>query len=202
MNGYYVEFHARERVAELQSEAAAMRRARSVPRRLAHPSETAGARQPGVGRLHRWRVRLIVASVFLVALAGLLARPAAAAGAATDRVADVDSVVAVAFPEDYPVASIMRMECAFVHRVQTPDGSARETQSCRLSDEPVMIPEFQGSPPDTALTYRGGACEWASDYWYAKTESTVYAESYRVVLTPSGMVHVTSAYPAEPLDCG
>ena len=29
-----------------------------------------------------------------------------------------------------------------------------------------------------------------------------YAESYRVVVTPSGKVHASSSYPAEVIDCG
>jgi hypothetical protein len=75
----------------------------------------------------------------------------AAAKASVDRIENVDSVLAVATPEDFPVASLMRAECAWVQRVELPDGSATESQACDLSDEPVMIPEFQGSPPNARL---------------------------------------------------
>jgi hypothetical protein len=43
-------------------------------------------------------------------------------------------------------------------------------------------------------------CEWMSEYWFAKTGATVFAESYRVVVTPAGKVHSTSTYSADPLD--
>jgi hypothetical protein len=120
---------------------------------------------------------------------------------AADRVEDVDIVVAVAMPADYPVGSVMRATCAFVERVEFPDGSARETEQCTLSDEPVMVPEYQGSPPAAAFRHSIGGCEWMSDYWYAKNETTVFASSARLVVTPAGTVHVTSTYPAEPLVC-
>jgi hypothetical protein len=121
--------------------------------------------------------------------------------AATDRVEGVDTVIFVAMPEDFPVGSVMRARCAFVQRVEFDDGSSRETQRCTLSDEPVMVPENQGSTPDTAFKHRSGPCEWISDYWFARNESTVYAESYRLVVTPAGAVYATSDYPAEPLVC-
>lgn len=121
--------------------------------------------------------------------------------AAADRIEDVDTVVIVAMPDDFPVGSVMRAECAFVQRVEFSDGSARETQQCTLSDEPVMIPENQGSPPATAFRHRTGPCEWMSDYWYAKDGTTVYASSSRLVVTPAGTVYATSTYPAEPLVC-
>ena len=66
----------------------------------------------------------------------------AAAEASVDRIENVDSVLAVAIPEDFPVGSLTRTECAWVQRVELPDGSATESQVCDLSDEPVMIPEF------------------------------------------------------------
>lgn len=146
--------------------------------------------------------KLPVAIITTAGLLGLVGvRPAAAEEADTDRIENVDTVVIVALPDDFPVGSIMRAECAFVVRVQFPDGSARETQQCTLSDEPVMIPENQGVAPDTAFHHSTGPCEWVSDYWFAKNETIVYADSSRIVVTPSGAVHATSTYPAEPLDC-
>lgn len=118
-----------------------------------------------------------------------------------DRIEDVDTVVIVAMPDNFPVGSVMRADCAFVQRVEFPDGSARETQQCTLSDEPVMIPENQGSPPAAAFRHRTGPCEWVSDYWYAKNGTTVYATSSRLVVSPAGTVYATSTYPAEPLVC-
>ena len=38
----------------------------------------------------------------------------AAAEASVDRIENVDSVLAVAIPEDFPVGSLMRTECAWV----------------------------------------------------------------------------------------
>ncbi|HVR31395.1 MAG TPA: hypothetical protein VMS74_01675 [Acidimicrobiia bacterium] len=192
MNHYYVEFHARDRIGQLHREADGSRRVSRSSRRRA-------------GRMSGGARRRLVVSLGLctVIFAGWLnAPPASAGGASTDRIDNVDSILAVAFPDNYPLGSIMRAECAFVQRVQMPDGSAMETLSCELSDEPVMIPELQGSAPKSALTYGGGACEWMSEYSFAKSGVTVFAESYRVVVTPAGKVHATSTYPADPLDCG
>ena len=125
----------------------------------------------------------------------------AAAKASVDRIENVDSVLAVATPEDFPVASLMRAECAWVQRVELPDGSATESQACNLSDEPVMIPEFQGSSPTRAFHNSTGPCQWTSDYWLAKDGSVVFASSVSYVVTPSGEVHARSWYPAEPLVC-
>ena len=46
----------------------------------------------------------------------------AAAEASVDRIENVDSVLAVAIPEDFPVGSLMRTECAWVQRMELPDG--------------------------------------------------------------------------------
>lgn len=125
-----------------------------------------------------------------------------AGGASTDRVGPFGSVVAVAMPEDFPAGSLMRAECSFVQRVERPDGSAKETQVCDLTTEPaLMIPENQGVPPNRTFIDAGGECTWTSDYWWNKNESEVLADSFRVVVTPSGKVHATSTYPATPLDC-
>jgi hypothetical protein len=125
----------------------------------------------------------------------------AAAEASVDRIEAVDTVLAVAFPDDFPIASLMRAECAWVQRVELPDGSATESMVCDLSDEPVMIPEFQGTPPTRAFHHSGGACVWLSDYWFAKDGTDVFASSFEYVVTPSGKVHARSSYPAEPLAC-
>jgi hypothetical protein len=125
----------------------------------------------------------------------------AAAEASVDRIESVDTVLAVALPDDFPIASLMRAECAWVQRVELPDGSASESMVCELTDEPVMIPEFQGVPPTTGFRHSGGACEWVSDYWFAKEGIDVFASSYAYVVTPSGKVHARSWYSAEPLVC-
>ncbi len=125
----------------------------------------------------------------------------AAADASVDRIRNVDTVLAVAFPDDFPTASLMRAECAWVQRVELPDGSSTENLSCDLSDEPVMVPEFQGSPPTRAFRHSGGPCEWLSEYWFAKNGTDVFASSFSYVVTPSGKVHARSTYPAEPLVC-
>ena len=148
------------------------------------------------------RVKVPIAVVAAAGLLGVLdVRPATAEDADTDRVENVETVVIVAHPENFPVGSVMRATCAFVVRVQFPDGSARETQRCTLSDEPVMIPENQGVPPDSTFHHSTGPCEWVSDYWYTKNETIVFADSSRIVVTPGGVVQATSTYPAEPLDC-
>jgi hypothetical protein len=110
-------------------------------------------------------------------------------------------VLAVRFEEDFPLASIMRATCDSVRFVHRPDGSGTETLRCRLTDDPVMIPEFQGQAPDTAFTHRGGACVWTSDYWYARDGSIVLASSFHYTVSASGLVHGTATYPAEPLSC-
>lgn len=141
----------------------------------------------------------VVLSLLLVG--AVVTAPVAAGRATTDRISDISTVLAVSFGENFPLASLMRANCAFVHRVERPDGSARESMTCDLSDEPVMIPAFQGTPPDRAVVYGGGACTWTSDYWWNKADRPVYADSFRVVVTPAGKVHATSTYPAEPLSC-
>ena len=142
--------------------------------------------------------------VVMVLLAGSnvgVAAPAAAAGGSVDSIRDFDSVVAVARSADFPIASLMRAHCTVVVRVERPDGSARETQLCQLTDDPVMIPEFQGTPPTQAFIDEPGACVWSSDYWAYKNGTDVPASSIRIVVTPSGHVMATSTYPAQPLDC-
>ena len=147
-------------------------------------------------------LRRIGVMIILAASSLAVASPVAAGGASVDTIRDFDTVLAVARPADFPVASLMRAHCAYVVRVERPDGSARETQVCQLSDEPVMIPEFQGAPPTQAFIDKRGPCEWHSDYWGYRDGTDVLASSVRMVVTPSGQVMVTSTYPAEPLVCG
>jgi hypothetical protein len=130
-----------------------------------------------------------------------LEQAATQADAEVDVIEDVETVVAVALPDDFPVGSVMRADCAVVMRVQFRNGSAHEMQSCTLQDEPVMVPENQGTPPDAVFNLSVGPCEWVSDYWYAKNETTVYAESAHLVVAPAGEVHAWATYGADPLDC-
>jgi hypothetical protein len=95
----------------------------------------------------------------------------------------------------------MRTDCAFVVWIANEDGSGTEYLTCQLSDDPVMVPENQGTPPESTVNYTGGECLWTSDYWYAKDESTVMAASFEVTVTPSGRAFAVASYPAEPLVC-
>jgi hypothetical protein len=145
--------------------------------------------------------RRSLAACVAVALSMIGAAPVAAGSATVDRIANVETVLAVALPDDFPVASLMRADCAWVQRVELPDGSSSETMQCDLSDEPVMTPLFQGAPPARAFRNGGGACEWVSDFWFARNGSEVMAARFEYVVTPSGKVHARSWYPAEPLAC-
>jgi hypothetical protein len=144
--------------------------------------------------------RVLMVTVAL--LWGLVAAsPVSAERASVDRIENFDTVLAVAFPDNFPLGSLMRAECSFLVRVERPDGSAIETQVCTLSDEPVMVPAFQGTPPEQAFRLDGGPCTWTSDYWWNVADSPVYADSFSYVVTPSGAVRATSTYPAVPLAC-
>lgn len=144
--------------------------------------------------------------VSMIALLGVLlpaaVAPAAANEAKVDRLENFATVLAVAMPADFPVASLMRANCSSLVRVERPDGSATEIQDCQLSAEPVMIPAFQGLPPSRAFVNTGSACIWFSDYWFNTAGSDVLAQSFRYTVTPSGHVHVTSEYASEALTCG
>ena len=171
-------------------------------------AEYGSRRRASSNRGRRRKVRIPTslrraAAVALAALSIILAAtPVSAAGPATiDRIEDIDSVLAVRFGDDFPVASLMRATCEWAQFVERPDGSGIETLHCELSSEPVMIPEFQGSPPATAFIHGGGPCLWTSDYWFAKDKSIVMAESFSYVVTPSGRINITAEYPAEPLVC-
>lgn len=142
--------------------------------------------------------------VALALASGLLigaAAPVSAGGAWVDRIEDVDTVLAVRFEEDFPLASLMRATCEWTQFVQHPDGSGVESLRCQLSDEPVMIPAFQGEPPRTAFVHGVDPCLWTSDYWLYRDESIVMAAAVHTVVTPSGHVTITAYYPAEPLVC-
>ena len=90
------------------------------------------------------------------------------------------------------------MECDWVQRVVHNDGSATETQQCQLTDPFVVFP---GIAPETAFINIGPPCIWQSDYFLTTTGEVVLAETGRLIVTPSGQVHVKTHYPAEPLDC-
>ncbi len=143
--------------------------------------------------------------VSMIALLGMLASaaasPVAAGGAKVDRLERFESVLAVAMPEDFPVASLMRVDCSGLIRIERPDGSATEIQDCQLSDRPVMIPAFQGEPPSQAFVHSVPPCMWFSDYWFYRAGLDVLASSVHYTVTPSGHVHAVSEYPAQPLVC-
>jgi hypothetical protein len=140
-----------------------------------------------------------VAILFGSAVLG--ASPVSAGGAWMDRIEDVGTVLAVRMDDDFPVASLMRADCSVVQFVAKPDGSGIETLRCALSDAPVMIPAFQGQPPASGFSNRGGSCLWTSDYWFARDESIVLASSFHYTVTPSGNVNVVAYYSATPLAC-
>jgi len=149
------------------------------------------------------RKRVIFTLVAAGLLAGMLPGVAAADGH-IDVIEDVPTVVAVVDPAttpDFPVASLSRADCDVVVRVEAEDGSSQEWMSCTLSDEPVMLPENQGTAPAIPIVDAGGECIWTSDYWYTEDGSEVKAEAFQLTVLPSGQVFAWSSYPAEPLDC-
>ena len=147
----------------------------------------------------RKRVPMIV---LLGTLMAATVSPVAATGAKVDRLANIPTVLAVRMGADFPLASLMRATCTSLIRVERPDGSSIEIQDCQLSDEPVMIPAFQGVPPSQAFILEDGPCAWHSDYWFTVAGLDVLAERVRLTVTPSGHVHARSEYPAVPLACG
>lgn len=145
------------------------------------------------------RVAVAPSALLLILVAAL---PVGAANPATvDRVGGIDTVLAVRSDDDFPAASLMRATCHRSQFVTRPDGTGVETMHCRLSSEPVMIPEFQGATPSRAFNLTGGPCIWTSDYWFAKNGSFVMAERFAYTVTPSGRVNIKAEYPAEPLVC-
>ena len=135
------------------------------------------------------------------------ALPAGAGGATKDTIRDFETVVAVAYADNEFGVLLMFADCAFLHRVELPDGSAKETQSCQVTRPfDVLGDEFAGELPTRAFADSGGECIWFSDYWINSDPSVeIFANSYSSVVTPSGRVHATSHYAADPLtpeDCG
>lgn len=139
--------------------------------------------------------------------AGLLAIALPGVAAADDHIEVLENVATVvvvkdpATTPDFPVGSLSRADCAVLVRVVAEDGSSEEFMSCTLSDEPVMIPENQGTAPEATILDAGGECVWSSDYHFTMDESDVKASAFEVTITPSGRVSAWSSYPAEPLDC-
>lgn len=142
------------------------------------------------------RMAVLAAAVMVVAVA---APSVAADGATVDRLeGPFDTVVPVAFADNPAGVELMFAECAFVHRVERPDGSAVETQTCDLTG-PFFV--FPGTPPDSAFNPPSGPCLWFSDYWSLTTGEDVWAETIKLTVTPSGKVNVTTTYPADALQC-
>ena len=148
------------------------------------------------GRIHRPAGRLaLMVSVVLLAF-GVIG-PAMASGAMTDRIDGPFVTVVPTANADNPIGvELMFVECSFVQRVELPDGSAKETQACELTGPFV---EFPGTPPEKAFRNVAGECIWWSDYWAQVDGSIVFASSISLTVTPSGQVHATSTYPADPL---
>jgi hypothetical protein len=143
----------------------------------------------------------VLSFMALAVLCAMWPSPVAATGGSVERLSNVGSVLAVALPVDFPVASLMRANCSSLIRIERSDGSALEIQDCLLSDEPVMIQAFQGAPPSSSFVNEGGPCIWSSDYWFTVAGTDLAALRFRYTVTPSGHVHVRSEYPAEPLAC-
>jgi hypothetical protein len=143
--------------------------------------------------------RLAIAVTLLAAIAG----PVAAANPSVQLIRHFPSVVAVRSPAsaNFPENSLMRANCRWLYRVVQPNGSSIETEKCKLSTEPVMIPEFQGKVPNHRVSYSLGKCVWYSDYWGFTAGKDVLASSVTVLVTPRGDVYATSKYPRQPLSC-
>lgn len=142
-----------------------------------------------------------VATMIIAGLAALVPATAVAGSATVDRLENFGTVLATAMPADFPVASLMRADCSSLLRIERPDGSASEVMDCQLSQEPVMIPAFQGTPPSRAFVLEGGACMWISDYFANTTGEIVLASTFRYTVTPSGHVHARAEFPAAPISC-
>jgi hypothetical protein len=134
-------------------------------------------------------------------LVATIAGPVSAGRGWVDKIEDIETVIIVRDEPDFPLNSIMRADCDFTLWIQHRTGRGTEVLSCRLSDEPVMVAEFQGTPPEGFFFNRTGPCAWTSDYWWYRDESSVMAESAQYVITPSGRVFITASYPAQPLVC-
>ena len=139
--------------------------------------------------------RVTVLSVVLALVIGVSAS-AALAKASVDRVeGPFVTVVPVALADNPAGIELMFAECAFVQRVDRPDGSSVETQRCQLTGPFVVFP---GTPPERAFTNTAGLCTWFSDYFLQTTGESLAADSLRLTVTPSGKVSVTTMYPPSP----
>ncbi len=128
--------------------------------------------------------------------AAVLAVPSSAlADASVDRIGPVTTTVPTAFVDNEIGVELMYAECDYVQQVVRPDGSSVETQECVLTEPYEELP---GTPPERAVTDSSGPCVWFSDYVVVTTGETVYADSVRLTVTPSGRVSVTSFYAPEP----
>ena len=61
--------------------------------------------------------------VALLALLTVMVAPATARGAWVDRIEDVDTILAVRFDDDFPLASVMRATCDYAQFVMQPTGA-------------------------------------------------------------------------------
>lgn len=147
--------------------------------------------------------RRLQAAGLVASLAMTIVPMTASADGHLDIIEDLATVVAVAdsADSDFPAGSLMRAECDYLVRIEDEDGASQEWSSCTLSDEPVMIPENQGSVPTSVHVDAGGECIWTSDYWWTREDRPVFASEFEVVVLPSGRVHTWASYPAEPLEC-
>lgn len=145
--------------------------------------------------------RLVALMVGLMIVS--LAAPALAGGATVDRIdGPFETVVPVADADNPEGVELMFAECSFTQWRQLPDGRARETQQCELT-EPFFV--FPGEVPDTAYNNFADPCKVASDYWLQTDGSLVLGDWAHITVTPSGQVQVTITFPAEPLtveECG
>jgi hypothetical protein len=138
----------------------------------------------------------LVAAMTASVAAALAVPPSAAAEAAVHRIGPVEALVPTAFLDTPPGVELMYAECDYVQQVVRPDGSSVETQECVLTEPYEYLP---GTPPERALTDSSGACTWFSYFVAVTTGETVYADSVRLTVTPSGRVSVTSFYAPKPL---
>jgi len=122
-----------------------------------------------------------------------------------DTIRDFDSVFAVADADNVFGVLLMNVHCDFLKRVEFPDGSAKETMSCQVTDSEGFPDDIAGAIPSRAYKDSGGECIWFSDYWVNQDEpQIVFGNSYSQVVTPSGKAHATIRYAADPLteeDC-
>jgi hypothetical protein len=137
-----------------------------------------------------------LAAAMTASVAAALVMPASAlAEASVHRVGPVEILVPTAFLDSEPGVELMYAECDYVQQVVKPDGSSVETQECVLTEPYEYLP---GTPPERAVTDSSGACNWFSYYVAVTTGETVFADSVRLTVTPSGRVSVTSFYAPEP----